>query len=83
MSGADVKNDAVDRGWRTFGQGLLIDVAVAVAAVLLMWLPDADVTRREAWMVLATALLKTVLTAVASYVMRFKVAPKSEEDRGY
>ena len=70
-----IKTDAVNRSKRTLIQGLTIDVAVAVAALLLVWLPDADLTSREAWTVLAISVAKTVLTAVASYVMRLKVDP--------
>ena len=69
---------AAERGRRTFIQGVAIDVATAVAAALLLWLPDADLSSRDAWIVLGTAVAKTVLTAVASYLMRLKVAPSAE-----
>lgn len=67
--------DAGQRAKRTIVQGIAIDVAVAIAVALLAWLPDADISSGEAWMVLGTAVAKTVLTAVASYVMRLKVDP--------
>lgn len=67
--------DARERSARTFVQGLAIDLAIAVAAVLLVWLPDADLSARAAWIVLGTAVAKSVLTAAASYVMRLKLAP--------
>ena len=70
------RTDAQSRAGRTLIQGLAVDVAVAIAAALLLWLPDADLSSREAWIVLGTSLAKTVLTAVASYVMRLKVAPE-------
>ena len=69
---------AAERGRRTLLQGIAIDVATAVAAALLLWLPDADLSSRDAWIVLGTAVAKTVLTAVASYLMRLKVAPSAE-----
>lgn len=69
------RTDATDRAWRTLVQGLAIDVAIAIAAALLVWLPDADISTREAWTVLGITLAKTVLTAVASFVMRLKVDP--------
>lgn len=72
--------DAANRGYRTFLQGVAIDVAVAIAVALLAWLPDADLSSREAWIVLGTAVGKTVLTAVASYVMRLKVTPPAVTD---
>ena len=71
---------AGERGRRTLWQGLGIDVAVAVAMVLLLWLPDADLASRDAWLVLASIVAKSVLTAVASYVMRLKVAPAQESE---
>lgn len=67
--------DATNRGWRTFVQGVAIDVVVAIAAVLLVWLPDADVSSTEAWLVLGTSVVKSVLQALAAYVMRLKIAP--------
>lgn len=70
--------DAADRSRRTLIQGLAIDVAIAVAAALLAWLPDADLTAREAWIVLGVAIAKSALTAAAAYVMRLKVAPADE-----
>ena len=66
------KADAVDRSKRTLIQGVAVDALVAVAAVLLVWLPDADITSREAWAVLGVSVAKSVLTAVASYVMRMR-----------
>lgn len=70
-----VQADAKQRAKRTLIQGIALDVAVAVAVALLAWLPDADLTNKQAWIILGTSLAKTVLTAVASYVMRLKVAP--------
>ena len=50
-------------------------LAVAVAATLLAWLPDADLSSREAWTVVGLAVAKSVLTAGASWVMRAKLDP--------
>lgn len=71
---------AGERGRRTLWQGLALDLAIAVAVTLLAWLPDADVASSTAWVILGTALLKSVLTALASYVMRLKVAPAQEAE---
>ena len=68
-----LKADAKNRAWRTLLQGLAADVLVALAAVLLAWLPDADITSREAWTVVGVTLAKTALTTVASWVMRAKL----------
>ena len=75
MTTVTTKADAAQRAKRTFIQGIVLDVAVAVAVALLAWLPDADLTSKQAWIILGTSLAKTVLTAVASYVMRLKVRP--------
>ncbi len=79
MTRRQIETDARDRAWRTFLQGLALDLLVAVAAALLVWLPDADVTSRQAWVVLGVTLTKTILQAAASYVMRLKVAPAGED----
>ena len=52
-------------------------LAVAVAATLLAWLPDADITSREAWTAVGVTLAKTALTAAASWVMRAKLDASS------
>jgi hypothetical protein len=75
---APVKASARERALRTFYTGLGLDVAVAVAAALLAWLPAADVADRTAWLVLLASLLKTVLQAVASYIIRLRVTPAEE-----
>ena len=68
--------DATARSFRTFFQGIAVDGLIAVSLVLLAWLPDADLSSREAWAVLGISVAKTLLTAVASYVSRLKVPPK-------
>lgn len=68
-----LKADARNRALRSIVQGLAVDVLVAVATALLLWLPDADLSSGEAWIVLGVALAKTVMQAVASYVMRLKL----------
>lgn len=78
MTTKATKAAATERATRTALQGIAIDVAVAIAVALLAWLPDADLSSRAAWLILGTTLAKTVLTAVASYVMRLKVAPSEE-----
>lgn len=73
MSNPVLATDAKNRAARAFVQGLAIDVATAIAAALLLWLPDADLSSRDAWLVLATGVARTVLASVASYVMRLKL----------
>lgn len=62
--------DATNRAQRALLQGLATDVITAIAAALLLWLPDADLSSRDAWIVLGTGLVRTVLSAIASFVMR-------------
>lgn len=54
-------------------QGLAVDPAAAVGVALALWLPDADLSSREAWMVLGLSVGKSVLTALASYLQRAKL----------
>lgn len=69
---------ALERAKRSLWQGLALDVVVAVAAALLAWIPEADVATSTAWLLLATTLIKTVLQAAASYVLRLKLQPATE-----
>lgn len=62
--------DAKNRALRSFVQGLAVDVAVAIATALLVWLPAADLSSGDAWKVIGITLAKTLLQTVASYVMR-------------
>ncbi len=80
MATKAVKADATERSIRTLFTGAGLDVAIAIAAAILSWLPAADVSSRTAWIVLATALVKTILQAVASYVLRLKVAPSAPQE---
>lgn len=80
MTSTATQADAANRGFRTLIQGVAIDVAVAVAVALLAWLPDADLSSRTAWVIFGTTLAKSVLTAIASYVMRLKVTPPAVTD---
>lgn len=66
----DLAKDARNRALRSFLQGLGLDVLTAVAVAITLWLPDADLSSRDAWIVLATGLARTVLGTAASYVMR-------------
>jgi hypothetical protein len=61
-------NDAKNRTLRTFLQGVGIDVAVAVAALVLAQVDT--ITDKAGLIVFFTALGKTVVMAIAAYVMR-------------
>lgn len=65
---ADLSTDARNRALRTFLQGLAVDLAVAVAALVLA---NVDtITDRQGLTLFAVALGKTVVTTAASYIMR-------------
>ena len=63
-----LNQDARNRALRTFVQGLAIDLAVAVAGLVLTNVDQ--ITDRAALSLFGLALVKTVLTTAASYVMR-------------
>lgn len=65
-----LKVDATNRGWRTFLQGLAIDVAVGVALVLVTVFNGADGWGDIQWAILGFSLAKSVVQAVAAFVMR-------------
>lgn len=65
--------DARNRALRTFLQGLGLDLLTAVAAAVLLWLPDADLSSQDAWLVLGTGLVRTVMQTAFAYIMRLKL----------
>ena len=77
-----VNLDAKNRAWRTFLQGLAIDLAVAVATTLLVWLPAADLSSGDGWKIFGLSLAKTLIQTVAAYVMRKFVPPGQEPPQG-
>lgn len=70
-----LKADASNRSIRTFLQGIGIDIAVAIALVLgttiVGWENWGDVQ----WAVLSFTVAKSVVQAVAAYVMRLWLDP--------
>ena len=67
--------DAKNRALRTWLQGLAIDIAVAVASVILASV-DA-ISDRAGLITVGVALAKTVTTTIAAYVMRLKLDSSS------
>ncbi len=63
------KPDAKNRAMRTLVQGLLLDVMLASAGTAYVVLTGD----KFGWVMLATAVGKTALTTVVSYVMRLKM----------
>lgn len=66
--------DAWNRAIRTFAQGLLVDVAATVVAVLVAYMSSGVEWTTEYWYALGGLLIKTVVTSVISYAAR-KVTP--------
>lgn len=64
------RGDARNRALRTFLQGLAIDVLVAVATLLITVFATASSWGELQWAVIGFSLLKTVLMAIASFIMR-------------
>ena len=72
---AEIQADARNRTWRTFVQGLAIDVSVAVVVVLAAAFSTIDWTPRY-WALLGASLARTVLQSGVAYLMRMWVAPR-------
>ena len=73
----DENADARNRAWRTFIQALGIDVASAVAAVLVVALTDIQWTK-EFWIGIGLLAAKTAVQTVVAYVGRKAVPPPTQ-----
>ena len=69
-----IESDAKTRGWRSFVQGLLIDVAVAATVFLVSVISDLEWTRVY-WVVLGLGLAKSVVQGIVSYFARKLITP--------
>ncbi len=65
-----LRRDARNRALRTTIQNLGIDVGVAVATFVLANLESVDLSNKAALITIGGSLIKTVLSTIASYVMR-------------
>jgi hypothetical protein len=70
------KADARQRSFRSLLQGLGIDLLVALTLSVATLIGDLRWTR-EYWLLLGATVLKSVVQASASYVMRIYVKPSS------
>ncbi|MGX4711635.1 hypothetical protein [Rhodococcus ruber] len=68
--------DARSRSWRTFVQGLAIDVGFALLSVLALALGDFDFLDGAAWATLGVLVLKTIIQTAISYLARLKITPR-------
>jgi hypothetical protein len=69
-------SDARNRAFRTFVQGLGVDVGTAVCLALSVGLTDVRWTSAF-WAALALSVGKTVVTSAVSYVARKALPPPS------
>lgn len=70
-----VSSDARNRAWRTFLQGLGIDVGVAITLILVAAFADIQWTSTY-WATLGASLGRTILQTAVSYVFRIFVKPR-------
>lgn len=69
--------DARNRAWRTFVQGLAVDVLLSAAAALTLALSAPELTwSKPYWIGVGLAVGKSVLQAVTSYAARHIAPPK-------
>jgi hypothetical protein len=71
--------DARNRSWRTFVQGLGIDLGFALLSVLALAISDFDFLDGAAWATLGVLVLKTIIQTAISYIARLKITPRYEE----
>lgn len=71
-----VAADAKNRAWRTFAQGLLVDVTAGVVLAVGPAVAGADFAwTRGYWTTLGLLAAKTAVQSVVSYVARKVVPP--------
>lgn len=70
----EVSSDARVRGWRSFVQGLLIDVSVAAVVFLVTVIGDLEWTTVY-WIALGLGLAKSVVQGVVAYLARKLITP--------
>jgi hypothetical protein len=70
-----VHADALERAARTLWTGIGIDAAVAIGSGVLLELQGGDITSPLFWGAIGGLVVKSILTASASYLVRLKVTP--------
>lgn len=73
---SSVKMDALNRALRTLYVGFGVDALALIGAGLLDLLNTVEVTAQAFWVALLVLVVKSVLSALGSYLLRLKVAPK-------
>jgi hypothetical protein len=73
---ASVIPDALERALRTLWQGFLVDGLSAAGAGLLILLMDGDLTSPLFWSAAGLMVSKSILVALASFLVRLRSTPK-------
>lgn len=71
-----IQADALNRALRTLWTGFGVDAATAIGAGILLLLNSVDVNSGVFWSAAGVLVLKSIVTAFASYLVRLKIAPK-------
>ena len=69
-------SDALIRAWRTFYASVGVDIMVAIGAGLLLLMNNGDPMTPAFWIAFAALVVRSVLTALATYWARLKFPPK-------
>jgi hypothetical protein len=69
--------DALDRAWRTFKQGILIDALGAIGTGVLVLMEKVDPTEPAFWNLVGAIVLRSFAAAAASFLHRLKTEPKA------
>lgn len=68
--------DALDRAWRTFYAAVGVDLLIALGTGLQQLMTDHEVFSNEFWVLLALLVSKSVLAAIAAFLLRYAKKPK-------
>lgn len=71
-----VRLDALNRAWRTLYVAFGADAALLIGTGLLELLNKVEVSTQAFWIGAGILVVKSILTAFGSYLLRLKVAPK-------
>jgi hypothetical protein len=72
-----VRLDALDRFWRTLYTAFGADAALLIGAGLLELLDKVQISTQAFWVSLGLLVVKSLLTAFGSYLLRLKKEPKA------
>lgn len=75
-----VKTDALNRAARTLYTAFGADALLLIGAGLLELLNSVEITAQAFWVGLGILVVKSLLTAFGSYLLRLKKAPNVDPD---